>query len=128
MSNAKVELLGANELIGQFRKLESEVATSYISDAIEAGAGVFFDAIERAAPVATGTLAGAVEVSVIEQSRNRVVWGIFIGPEAFYWRFLNYGTRYITAIPFISKSLKNRRSTARQTIRDTFRDKMGGFS
>ena len=122
-----MKLLGAPELIDQFRRLSDEKAVDYVSQSIQAGAEVVFDAIERAAPDKTGRLRGAFSIQVVQQAKLRVVWGIFVGPEAFYWKYLQYGTKYITPRRFISKALSNRRSTARQTIRDTFRDLMAGF-
>jgi len=128
MPDASVQLLGAKELIDEFRKLDDAVATQYIDEALEAGAETILAAINRVAPEKSGVLKNSISLRTTLVSRNRVEKVIEISSKAFYWRYLEFGTKFIQAREFIRKSFKNRKGTARTTIRDTFRDRMQGFN
>jgi HK97 gp10 family phage protein len=136
----KVELLGAKELLERFRELDERVATKYVDEALQAGVDVVYDAILRAAPRRSGALQGAIHKVNIAVSRDRVIKAIVIDPRAYYWRFVEFGHRIVghrpkrvatgaktAALNFIRKPFKNRKGTARATVRDTFRDLMLGF-
>jgi len=124
---AKIQCLGAPELINRFRELNSLQATQYIDGAIQAGTEVLADSLHRAAPKLTGALDSSIHVEDIQTTRAKVSKGVFIGPEGFYWVYLEAGTKKMVAHPFVKQSYRNRRSTARQTIRDTFREFLLGF-
>lgn len=124
---AKIQVLGAPELIERFRALNAVQATQYIETAIQSGAEVLADSLHRAARKNTGRLDNAIHVETVSTTRAKVVKGVFIGPEGFYWVYLEAGTKRMEPHPFVKQSYRNRRSTARQTIRDTFRDMLLGF-
>jgi HK97 gp10 family phage protein len=127
MPSARVQLLGAKELIDQFRKLNEIVATRYIDESLEAGAETILAAIDRAAPEHKGVLKGAIRLKTTRVSRTRVEKVITVSKDAFYWKYLEFGTKFIAARQFVRKTFKNRKGTARTTIRDTFRDRVMGF-
>lgn len=124
---AKIELLGAKELIGEFQRLNDIVATQYVEQSLQAGAEVGLEALIRAEPEATGLLKQETRLETTLVTRTRVEKQIVIGKDAYYWRFLAFGTKYIPAMTRFRNAFKNRKSTARQTIRDTFRDRIYGF-
>lgn len=136
---AKAQLLGAKELIAQFQKLDSETATTYVSEALLAGAQVIRDSMVRKMWIRTGRLVQQLGPIVVqEKSRERVLMTLSIGPDGFYWRFLEFGTHWrrgrlagrikLAPHPRLKQAFTNRRTTATQTIRDTFRDFMEGFT
>ena len=135
---ARAQLLGARELIAEFQKLDSETATTYVSEALLAGAQVIRDSMVRKMWIRTGRLVEQLGPVVIgEQSRDRVLMTLSIGPDGFYWRFPEFGTHWrrggragqvkMVPHPRLKQAFTNRRTTATQTIRDTFRDFMQGF-
>lgn len=135
---ARAQLLGAKELIAQFQKLDAETATTYVSEALLAGAQVIRDSVVRKMWIRTGHLVEQLGPIVTEQqSRDRVLMTLSIGPTGFYWRFLEFGTHWrrgkragqvkLAPHPRLMQAYTNRKSTATQTIRDTFRDFMEGF-
>lgn len=63
-------------------------------------------------PVATGTLRAAIE-STTRGMNGRVL----IQPSAYYWRFIEYGTKYQTARPFIRPSTEAESGQFEQRIR-----------
>jgi HK97 gp10 family phage protein len=50
----------------------------------------------------TGTLLQEIEAKV--PVRSGLMGTVSIGPDAFYWRFIEYGTRYLAARPFVRPS------------------------
>lgn len=123
----KAQLFGANELIEQFKRLGDAVATKYVDEAMQACAEVGYEAIQRQTPVESGLLKSEIRLSTLSKTRQRVVKAVKVGAGAPYWRYLEYGKR-ILGHDWIRRAFKNRKGTARTTIRDTFRDKMNGFS
>jgi len=135
---ARVQLLGAKELIGQFQALGEAVATRYVERSLQSGAEVIRDSELRKIWRRTGKLQNNLSnIQDVEVTRNRVVKTLSIGPEGFYWRFLEKGTIHrrgpkagqvkLTADPRLAQAFRNRKTTATQTIRDTFRDYILGF-
>lgn len=135
---ARAQLLGAKELIAQFQKLDNEVATTYVAESLLAGAEVIRESIIRKMWFRTGFLLQQLEpLQTVEKSRDRVLMTLNIGPQGFYWRFLEKGTHWrrgpkagqvkLLPHPRLKQAFTNRKTTATQTIRDTFRDYMLGF-
>lgn len=134
---ARIQLLGAKELIGAFQKLSAIVATRYVDESLQAGAEVIRDAEIRLTPRRTGLLRSQYTLQNVSKSRTRIEKALVVGPDGFYWRFLEKGTRYqkgpkkgqrrMQPHPWLAKTFKNRRTQATQTVRDTFRDQMLGF-
>lgn len=69
-------------------------------DGIQEAADTAAQAIQDGAPVASGDLRDSVEAEPIQALRA----GVYIG--AFYWIFPNYGTRYMSAQPFVEPGLE----------------------
>jgi HK97 gp10 family phage protein len=133
----KMQLLGAPELMERFKKLNNVVATDYIQQSVQEGADYMKEQLERKTPRRTGALASAYRLVTEKLSRNTVKMTISVNPNQFYWRFLEFGTKWRSGAhggkrkmephPWIKKIFKNRKGTARQVIRDTFRDLVLGF-
>jgi len=123
---AGAQLFGAKELIERFRQLSNAVATQYVDESLQGGAEVVYDAVQRQTPELSGLLKSEIKLITISKTRERVVKGIMVGAQAPYWKYLELGKR-ILGHDWIRRAFKNRKGTARTTIRDTFRDKMAGF-
>lgn len=134
---AQAQLLGAKELIGAFQKLNAIIATRYVDESLQAGAEVIRDAEIRLTPSRTGLLRSQYTLQDVSKSRTQIIKALIVGPDGFYWRFLERGTRHrigphkgevkMLPHPWLARTFKNRRTQATQTVRDTFRDQMLGF-
>lgn len=77
-----------------------EQARGLLSQAV---AQTAFAATQRAkagAPVSTGTLRNAITAK-LPGNRGGLTGSVQVGPHAFYWRFVEYGTKHVAARPFI---------------------------
>lgn len=126
----KVKILGIENLQARLRQFTDEAAANALEDAVRAGIEACLDAERKKTPVKTGVLRDAYEVKTIEKTRGRVRIGIVMNPNAFYWRFLEFGTKrgiVATVHQWIRKVFKSRRGYFRGVVRDTFRDRIQGF-
>lgn len=71
----------------------------HTSDVIRETTWQVADRMRQRVPVRTGTLLSEIEAHV--PVTRGVVGRITIGPEAWYWRFVEYGTVRVPARPFI---------------------------
>jgi HK97 gp10 family phage protein len=55
----------------------------------------------EAAPRRTGLLQSQIGLGAAAQEPGAATVGIHIGKKAFYWRFVEFGTRFLTARPFV---------------------------
>lgn len=126
----KVKILNAEQIQQRLREMSDKMAAQALEDAVKAGIEACLDAEQKKTPTKTGKLKGAYEIKTIEKSRGRVRMGLFMRQEAFYWRFLEFGTKrgiVATAHQWIRKVFKSRRGFFRNVVRDTFRDRIQGF-
>jgi HK97 gp10 family phage protein len=68
------------------------------SDAVRQSTWAIADKMRRRVPVNEGTLLGAIEAKVPVQTG--LTANVTINGDAFYWRFLEYGTVKMAARPF----------------------------
>jgi HK97 gp10 family phage protein len=89
-----------------------EVVRTQTADAVSATAFAIAQRMRTLAPRASGTLRSAI------QARSRGTSGrVEIGSEAFYWRFLEYGTKQMAARPFVRTSAEFESATFLARIR-----------
>jgi HK97 gp10 family phage protein len=124
MPGANAELLGADDLISQLQKL-ADAAPQNVDDALEAAAQQILTPIVSSAPEKSGVLKNSISLRTTQSSGNRVVKVIEVSSQAFYWRYLEFGTRFIQAREFVRKTFRNRKSSANDAIAATLRDRMG---
>jgi len=143
---AGIELFGATECKAAFVKLDALVRTQYIAAALHAGVEYMAGLIESKTPVLSGKLRSAERITPFDRAQGRITEDIVVDKSAPYWKFVEFGftatgrtpigqikpasrgkLRKVPGKHFISKTFRNRRTTARQVIRDTFRDLMAGF-
>lgn len=135
MSNvvtAKVE--GLRELDRDLRALGPSLARGGLRAAVNAGAQVIKKAAQAFAPVLTGRLSRkAIYVRRAKElsnnySQNYVV-AVRTGTkhakkdrDAYYWWFLEFGTRFMAAMPFMRPAFESKKTEAFQAIRDKLKD------
>jgi HK97 gp10 family phage protein len=88
------------------------VLKAHVGSAHHTTAFAISQRMRATAPDRTGTLKRSISVASRGLSSR-----VFIGPEAFYWRFVEYGTRHSAANPFIRASTESESNTHEQRIR-----------
>ena len=104
---------GGDRLQLAFRVLPRNLRRKINRSAVAAGAKVGVKAVRRAAPRgATGRLAGSITSSRDRRTRGTAVVRYNIGPSraGFYGRFLELGTRFIGAKPWLEPAIDGARS------------------
>lgn len=130
MSNvvtAKVE--GLRELDQELRALGPRLARGGLRSAVNAGAQVIKKAAQSLAPVRTGRLSRkAIYVRRAKElsssfSQSYVV-AVRTGRkqakkdrDAYYWWFLEFGTRFVAAMPFMRPAFEGKKNEAFSAIR-----------
>lgn len=79
----------------------------------------------RDAPVDTGRLRRSIRYRL--DTRDTLAY-LYVLEDAAYWRYLNYGTVYIPAGPFVSVQLRTVDQVIYEAVRDAFADFVRGVS
>jgi HK97 gp10 family phage protein len=120
MASVQIRVRGLEEAL---RRLEASVGESALRSAAFAGAAVFKEEVIARAPVGTGLLksqiitAHAADKSSGAQRQTYVVRVRRGKGDAYYWRFLEFGTAKASARPFIRPSWEARRAQALAVMR-----------
>lgn len=134
----KVKVNGLGDLARALKALPPEIASKNggpLKTALRAAAVVIQDDAKSRAPVDSGVLRDAISVKrdprpldvteryVVKPTRSRRVQRIIktkkgnIGStSAWYWHFLEFGTKYITARPFMRPAFDSQKSNALQAF------------
>lgn len=90
--SAEYKIKGLKELLPELEKLPAKIEANVMRSAMRAGAQVLEEEVLRNIPVATGALRDSVRVST--RSRRGVISArVRAGSqEAWYWRFVEFGT------------------------------------
>lgn len=79
----------------------------------------------RDAPVDTGRLRRSIRYRL--DTRDTLAY-LYVLEDAAYWRYLNYGTVYIPAGPFVSVQLRTVDQVIYEAVRDAFAEFVRGVS
>lgn len=125
---------GFKELADAMRELPERVAKNALRSAVNAGASVIKAEARAKAPVDSGKLKKALyQKQIREQSgpyRQVFFVGVRSGPkrkkdgtkdyslDAWYWRFIEFGTVKMAAKPFLRPAFEARKEQAVQAIAD----------
>lgn len=127
----EVKLKGDLDCLAAFQELREHVRGNLFRTAVRSAAERMLAEIIARAPVLTGNLVSnlrALTSSARGVMRGRVV--INSGGEsktgsrtdAFYWRFVEFGTRHAPAHPFVAPAFEAEREAAAQAVIDSFED------
>lgn len=116
------------ELRAKFKAMEADIRQNVLARAVAPAAAFVKEAIFARAPVETGLLASGIEIVPLAESADRYVLGIQMSREAFYWKFLEFGTKRMPPHPFIRAGFYSSRAQARNEMRDGIRDGVEGFA
>src|SRR5262245_22663248 len=101
-----VTIKGLDALRRNIDKVGAQTETVIIERAVILGSEVLQGSMSMRAPVRTGRLAGAIEVEVQRRvRRGAVVTRIGPSREGFYAKFIEFGTRFMAAQPFMRPAI-----------------------
>lgn len=124
----EVEVHGLRELReALLRKIPTEMRGKVLQQALTAGAKVIADDAKARAPARSGVLKRAIWSFRNRQNSNGVYEERAIRPrsgkkfqkskrDAFYWRFVEFGTRFMAAQPFMRPAFESRKEAALKAI------------
>jgi HK97 gp10 family phage protein len=98
--------------VQQAIKRAPEETRARLGQAIEATTFAVASRARSLAPRDTGTLAAAISSSV-----RGLNGSVTIGGEAYYWRFVEYGTRFKAARPFVRAAVESESGAFETRIR-----------
>lgn len=124
-----VQIKGLRELAKALNELPDRVARNGLRVAVYAAAKVVRDEAKRRTPMATGTLRRAVIMKHIPELSGRARQTFFVtvrhgkkyrnqgkkknlSQDAWYWRFVEFGTSKMPARPFLRSALEAKRHEA----------------
>lgn len=136
-----VEVKGLSELSRDMKALGPKIALKALRGALVAGAGVVKKDVIARVPVKTGTLKKAVYIKRMTKQNpfaERVIVGIRHGRgtwkkkdgqvdksnDAFYWKFLEFGTKFISRQNFVVNSFESKKDQALTKIKEVLTRKI----
>lgn len=119
-----LELLGIEDLITEVEKLGKQGARLENRALREAGE-VVKEAIQNESPVDTGTLKKSITVSRVKTKDGMKQVEVGPGKEAFYGKFVEFGTVKIRANPFMGRGYESSKGKATDTIAENLRKGLG---
>lgn len=140
--NVEIKCEGFQALARELREMPDNIAKNALRAAVNAGATEVRKEVRLRAPVRTGRLRRAVYQKQIRElsSLYRQVFFVSIrsGPkvvngakdrsrDAFYWRFLEFGTRYIAARPFLRPAFEAQKRAAIDAMAQKLRERIARF-
>lgn len=121
-----IQLQGGQDCIAAFEELREYVKGNPFRDAVRAAANLMLDEIYLRAPVGdaerdphSGQLISNLRVA-IRKTAGAVSGRVVINAKAFYWRFVEFGTKHAAAHPFITPAVESRQEEAAQEVIDAF--------
>lgn len=144
------EIKGLRELSRALRELPARVARNDLQAATAAGARVIRDEAKMRAPIYTGsvsdghpkpgTLRKSIILKAIRELSNNVRRVVFVtvrhgkkfqsvgkknaNMDAFYWRFVEFGTKKMRAQPFMRPAFEARKRDAVEAIKDKLAERI----
>jgi HK97 gp10 family phage protein len=121
---SNVEIKNLRFVQRQLRDFAPRVAAAIMRRTTHRIAAQIRDEIKRAAPKDTGTLKKAVKAVRRRGSRDAVESVVIITRgkaatnDAFYWRFVEYGTKKVPPRPFVAPVYKRFRSTYKRVMKE----------
>lgn len=141
---AKVKISGLSELGAAMRNLSADMTGKVARQATAAGAGVVRKAARAGAPVDTGNLQAAVVMKRVPKGQTQLTEEYLVTPrvgkkrdavagkagtgkrgkDAFYARFVEFGTVKMPARPFMRPALENNTQAATDAIAKRLRERI----
>lgn len=131
MAQSRIE--GLAELAKSLRAMPEDLSKNALRAAVRAGAATIREEAKAKVPVATGKLRSAIYLKQIREASSRLSQVFFVGVrsgpkrrrnkktgaiekdysrDAWYWRFVEFGTRFMAARPFMRPAFERRKEAA----------------
>ncbi len=129
-----VEITGLKELERKMIALGPKISRKALKSALVAGAKVIQEVAQQRAPVKSGRLRRAMYVKRINKPNpyaENVIFGVRHGSkmqkrdlDAYYWSFLEFGTKYIKAMAFVRNAFKIAKLRAVERVKEVLTKKI----
>ena len=121
---AKMELEGVEELLSELGKLGDQ-SKRVENKALREAGSVVEDAIKNEAPVRSGTLKKSIKTSGVKTKDGMKHVEVGPGNDGFYGKFIEFGTVYIKANPFMGRGYEKSKNEAVNKISEEIRKGLG---
>lgn len=122
MADLSVEIIGLRELDTALQNLAWPAARRALRKGMRAGANVVRDEARAKAPVRTGNLKRKIRTRERSEEGGNMRFAVEIPRDAFYGRFLEYGTSKMAAKPFLRPAAENKTEAAVTRMRDSLEE------
>lgn len=116
MANLSIRVEGAEKLRAQMKSLSDTVAGQVLADAAFLGGHVVRSDASRRAPIKTGNLRASMTVESVSSSRDHAEVAVGPSRHAPYGIFVEFGTRRMSAQPYLRPALDANRGRVRSEI------------
>lgn len=138
MSNiAVVQITGLKELEKKMIELGPKISRKALKSALVAGAKEIKKEAQALSPTKTGRLRRAMYIKTMSKPnpfRENVIFGVRHGKkmskrnlDAYYWTFLEFGTKFIKKISFVQLAFKNQRIKALEKFKEVLAKKISSL-
>jgi HK97 gp10 family phage protein len=135
MSNgATVQIIGLKELEKKMIELGPKIGRKALKGALVAGAKIIKKEAQMLAPINTGRLRRAMYIKRMSKPnsfKENVIFGVRHGRkmskrdlDAYYWTFLEFGTKFIKKISFIQVAFQKAQRKALEKFKDVLANKI----
>lgn len=118
--NIRLTVTGTRDLEAKLGRLSNAMAAQHLANATLAGALVIEAGAKEKAPVRTGNLRRSIHSAIVESSATHAA--AMVGTDVEYAPYLEYGTRRMSARPYLRPALDERKDQARVVIEAALRN------
>lgn len=130
-----VKIEGLKELADKLQSFGPKLARNGLRAAVNAGAEVVRKDVQARVPVDTGVMRKAVYKKQIREESGDTRQTFYVGvrsgkkyqkknQDAFYWRFLEFGTAKLQARPFIRPAFETKKKEAVERIKSKLAERI----
>jgi len=136
----RMEIQGLAELERKMRQLGPKLAKNALRSAVNAGAQIIKKEAQARAPVHTGKLkkkAIYVTRSREESTATKQAYKVGVrmgrkeqkkGRDAFYWWYLEFGTKFVKKMPFLAPAFEAKKLQALDRIKQKLKQKLDALT
>ena len=121
---AKMEIEGIEELLDKLQRL-GEQSKRIENKALREAGSVVEEAIKNETPVRSGTLKKSIKTSGVKTKDGMKHVEVGPGNDAFYSRFVEFGTVKLKANPFMGRGYEKSKNEAMNKISEEIRKGLG---
>ena len=116
-----VSLAGMAALERKFKQLAEAARGEILAKAVEEASRIMVAKAKELAPVRTGNLRGRIRSARPRIGAYGASGGVEVGEGAFYWKFIEWGTKKRSAKPFLRPAFEVTKREAGRKAREVIR-------